>query len=350
MKKAFLAVVLSAIITILPLEAFATVTNTTIKSDKGTVEYSFNSDTYSEYKHNIQEVIGEWQIPAEGESVSVDVTVDFAKEGTDSNVLYLCLDGDTADVVNFFTFRIVSPNGEVLYDDKTQSNPAQENKREIYLTTSDAPMEFTLQYDVTQGKDRNLDISSLRMSVISKKADATVVPTEKPVVTPKPKFDLDSLENGDKEIVFDLADGTIKTPDGADGEAVKSIEKVVGKDIPADRYKVTGGGNLKITSANGLVKYEVTIDDKNESEVVLLEDGDVIKITALEGEESAKLSFNKASTDNQAPAKVTVAPKKTNPKTGEDGMGIGITLGIVVLIGGAIVGLEILKRKKNGNN
>lgn len=350
MKKAFLAVVLSAIITVLPLEAFATVTNTTFKSDKGTVEYSFNSDTFSEYKFNIQDVIGEWQIPADGESVSVDITVDFEKEGTDSNVLYLCLDGDSADVVNFFTYRIVSPSGEVLYDDKTQSNPSQENKREIYLTTSDAPMKFTLQYDVKEGKDRNLDISSLRMSVISRKADTKVVATEKPVVTPKPKFDLDSIENGEKGIVFDLADGTIKTPDGADGKPVKSIEKVVGKDIPADRYKVTGGGNLKITSANGLVKYEVTIDDKNESEVVLLEDGDVIKITALEGEESAKLSFNKASTDNQAPAKVTTAPKKTNPKTGEDGMGIGITLGIVVLIGGAIVGLEILKRKKNGNN
>lgn len=350
MKKVYLAVITVFMLMAMPLNSFAAVTNTTIKSDKDTVEYKYDPDTFTEYKTSLMSVIGDWEIPDEG-YISTDISVGFTKEGTDTNDLHLRLDGDTADVVNFFKFRFVSPTGEVLYDDLTQSNPVAENYREIYLTSSDKPMEFKLEYTVAAGADRNLDISSLKLSVISrgeKTVVATVAPTEKPVPTQKPKFELDSLDNGREDIVFDLADGTIKGP-GTETEE-KQVIKTVGNDIPADRYAVKGNGKLTITSANGMVKYESTISDATGTTVVLLENGDVIKITALDGQDTARLNFSKAATDVTAPGTVTQAPAKTNPKTDDSSMSTGVVIGVLAFIALAVTGLEILKRKKNGNN
>ncbi len=348
LKKVFLAVLSAIVVMSTFVESFAAVINTTIKSDKETVDFSFNSTTFTEYKADLMPVIGEWEIPGENDYISRDVSINFATDGEGESALYLRLEGDTADVVNFFKFRFVSKNGEVLYDDMTKSNPATENFREIYITDSKTPMEFKLEYRVAPGADRGLDISSLKLKAASKVDATTPVATKKPVPTQKPKFDLDSLDNGRQEIVFDISDGTIKGPDNKPEE--KSVVKTVGVDIPADRYAVKGNGKLTVTTSNGMVKYESVITDATGTAVVLLEKGDVIRITSANGGDTAKLSFSKAATDNQVPATVTGAPDKTNPKTDDSSMGVVMTLGIVTLIGAAIAGLEILKRKKNGNN
>lgn len=350
LKKVYLAVLTAFMFMAMPLNSLAAVTNTTIKSDKDTVMYSYDSEIFTEYKISLMPVIGDWEISAEG-YVSRDITVEFAKEGTGTSELYLRLDADTADMVNFFKFRFVSPTGEILYDDLTDSNPANENYREIYLTNSDKPMEFKLEYTVTDGVDRNIDIASLKLSVVSrgeKTAVATVAPTEKPVPTQKPRFDLDSLDNGRQDIVFDLADGTIKGPDISNEE--KKVIKTVGVDIPADRYAVNGNGKLQISSANGMIKYESNITDATGTTVVLLENGDVIKITATDGGDSARLSFSKVAADATTPGTVNNEAEKTNPKTDDASLGVGVTVGVLVLVAGAVVGLELLKRKKSDNN
>lgn len=354
MKKVFMAALSALVVMSMSVTSFAAIINTTVKSDKETVDFSFNSATFNEYKTDLMSAIGEWEIPAEGEYISRDISINFTSEGEGESKLYFRLEGDSADVVNFYKFRFVSPRGEILYDDLTQSNPATENFREIYVTDSKTPMEFKLEYTVLSGTDRNLDISSLRMKAVSKADVLTPAPTEKPVPTQKPKFELDSLDNGREDIVFDLADGTIKGPDGENGDdnqtPQKEIIKTVGKDIPADRYKVMGNGKLTVTSANGMVKYESVITDSTGATVVLLENGDIINISSADGGDSAKLRFTKAATDNKAPATVTKAPTKTNPKTDDNSMGVGMTVGVIVLIAGIVAGLEILKRKKNGNN
>lgn len=348
MKKVFMAILLAVVVMSVSVTSFAAIINTTVKSDKETVEFSFNSAIFNEHKEDLMPAIGEWEIPAEGEYISRDISVSFASEGEGESKLYFRLEGDSADVVNFYKFRFVSPRGEVLYDDLTQSNPATENYREIYVTDSKTPVEFKLEYTVLSGTDRSLDISSLKMKVVSKVDVLTPAPTEKPVPTQKPKFDLGSLDNGRQDIVFDLADGTVKGPDNETTE--KTVTKTVGKDIPADRYRVTGNGKLTVTSANGMVKYESVITDATGATVVLLENGDIITISSANGGDSAKLSFTKAATDNKAPATVTKAPTKTNPKTDDSSLGVGMTVGVIVLIAGLVAGLEILKRKKNGNN
>lgn len=339
--------VLSAIVVMsVSVESFAAIINTTIKSDKETVDFSFNSSTFNEYKADLMPAIGEWEIPNDGEYIASDISVNFTTDGEGDSKLYFRLEGDTKDVVNFFNFRITNPDGDVIYEDK--DNKATENYREIYITDSKTPMEFKLEYTVAPGADRGLDISSLKIKAVSKVEVLTPTPTEKPVPTQKPKFDLDSLDNGRQDIVFDLADGTIKGPDNQESEKV--ITKTVGKDIPADRYAVKGNGKLTVTSANGMVKFESVITDSTGTAVVLLEDGDIIKIVSANGGDSAKLSFSKAATDNKAPSTVTTAPVKTNPKTDDGSMGVGMTVGVIVLVVGAVAGLEILKRKKNGNN
>lgn len=346
MKKVFLAVLSAIVVMSMSVTSFAAIINTTVKSDKETVDFSFNSATFNEYKADLMSAIGEWEIPAEGEYISRDISVKFTLDGEGESKLYFRLEGDSADVVNFYKFRMTKADGTVIYEDK--DNKSTENFREIYITDSKTPMEFKLEYSVVPGADRGLDISSLKLKAVSKVDVLTPSPTEKPVPTQKPKFELDSLDNGRQEIVFDLADGTIKGP-GTETEE-KVITKTVGVDIPADRYAVKGNGKLTVTSANGMVKFESVITDATGTAVVLLEKGDIIKISSADGGDTAKLSFSKAATDAQAPATVTGAPNKTNPKTDDSSMGIGMTLGVIVLVAGAVVGLEILKRKKNGNN
>lgn len=348
MKKVILAVLSAAVVMSMSVNSFAAIINTTIKSDKETVDFSFNSATFNEYKSDLMPIIGEWEIPQEDEYISEDISINFATDGEGESKLYFYLEGDSKDVVNFFKFRFVSHNGEVLYDDMTKSNPATENFREIYVTDSKTPKEFKLEYRVAPGADRSLDISSLKLKAVSKVDVLTPVATEKPVATQKPKFDLDSLDDGRQEIVFDMSDNTIKGPDNKPEE--KSVVKTVGVDIPADRYAVKGNGKLTITTTNGMVKYESVITDATGTVVVLLENGDVIKITSANGGDSAKLSFSKAATDNQAPSTITTTPDKTNPKTDDNSMGAGMTVGVIALVAGLIAGLEIIKRKKNGNN
>ncbi len=350
MKKVLMAILSAIVVMSMSVNSFAAIINTTIKSDKETVDFSFNSATFNEYKADLMPVIGEWEIPADGEYVSREISVDFAIDGEGESKLYFQLEGDSKEVVDFFNFRITKAGGDVVYADSEAS--ATEDYREIYITDSKTPMEFMLEYTVAPGADRSLDIGSLKIKAVSKVEVLTPVatekpaPTEKPVPTQKPKFDLNSLDNGRQEIVFDIANGTIKGPETQE----KSVTKTVGKDIPADRYAVKGNGKLTVTTANGMIKFESVITDSTGAAVVLLEDGDVIKITSANGGDSAKLSFSKAATDADVPAIVTGTPDKTNPKTDDDSMGVGMTVGIFVLIAGAIAGLEIIKRKKNGNN
>ncbi len=346
MKKVLMAVLSAIVVMSMSVNSFAAIINTTIKSDKETVDYSFNSSTFNEYKTDLMPAIGEWEIPNDGEYISRDISVNFATDGAGESKLYFRLEGDTKDVVNFFNFRITKAGGDVAYEEGNSN--ATENFKDIYITDSKTPMEFKLEYTVSKGADRSLDISSLKIKAVSRVEALTSVPTEKPVATQKPKFDLDSLDNGRQDFVFDIADGTIKGPDNTSQE--KSVVKTVGVDIPADRYAVKGNGKLTVTTANGMVKYESVITDATGTTVVLLEKGDIIKITSANGGDTAKLSFSKAATENQAPATVTGTPNKTNPKTDDNSMGIGMTVGVIALVAGLITGLEIIKRKKNGNN
>lgn len=180
-----------------------------------------------------------------------------------------------------------------------------------------------------------------------------------------PKFDLNSneFEFGDTkddrqptEVPGKVAEPEktaepAPTPDSTSGtENSKEIRKVCGVDIPPGRYNVSGSGVLMITSSNGQTKSEDIIsptDKKNT--VVLLEEGDILKMTPLEGEEKSKLKFDKAGTD---PSDVTAVKKdddKTNPKTGDnDELAV---IGVLAVVAVAALGLlEVIKRKKKNSN
>lgn len=206
-------------------------------------------------------------------------------------------------------------------------------------------------------KDTSVDTSGVSVSFA---VTSALKPTPTPYVsksksTPKPKFDFDVLENTD-EFVFDFTDlgGTLdKDEKNTDGtQTVKTITKVCGDDIPPGRFSVTGNGKLRILSSAGGVKNEYVISENPSSSaetktvVTVLESGDVLSITPLDGTEKASLKFNKVkgeSSENTVSPKSPGQDSKSNPKTGDDN--IGVVVGIMFSAGIALVLLQTLKRK-----
>lgn len=345
MKKVFLTAFAVVMALSLPIQGIAAVINTTIKSDKATVEYIHNTDSFSEYKADMMPVINEWIKPENGEYVSTDIELNFTNDGAGVSKVYLGLSADTDEIVNFYSFKVTDADGKVIYDDATANNSAKNRQKEIYITDTSESGVIKLEYRIADGASASLDISSLKLFALSR-VEKTV--TSKPAPTAKPKFDLDT-PSGNDGYVFDINDGTIKDTDSTENNP-KSIEKVVGKDIPADRYNVSGNGKLTITSANGMIKYQSVITDDEGVSVVLLEKGDVIKITALDGQEKANLKFSKAASGATAGAVATVKPSKSNPKTDDASMETGMTIAVFALLAGAIITLEVIKRKNSSNN
>lgn len=140
----------------------------------------------------------------------------------------------------------------------------------------------------------------------------------------------------------------VKTPKPDDANIIK---KVCGKDIPAGRYKVTGTGVLKTTYADGRMKSESVVSSDENGVVVLLEDGDILLMEPLEGQEKAKLKFDKASTDaSDAVALEKKNDAKVNPKTGDSDAELKAFVGVAACAVAMLAILEVIKKKKSKNN
>lgn len=179
--------------------------------------------------------------------------------------------------------------------------------------------------------------------------------------TLKPKFDFDDLvfETEDNPVSTEAPKAEEKPTDAPTASAVatatpanpKEIKKVCGVDIPAGRYKVTGSGILKTMNSDGLMKSESVVSSNGNGIIVLLEDGDILLMNPLDGQEKAKLKFEKASTD---PSAVTAVEKsnnsKTNPKTGDSDAELKIFAAVAAFALAAFAALELLKKRKSKNN
>lgn len=355
LKKIYFALVAAIFAVVMPMQIIAKTPMVSFENDKGEVEVEISSIEKSMSADVVLPGITSCKNPITNTvTVSADEQADIAlglklsKESTSSQ-----------NPLNNYSVTITE-NGNVVYDSKNAVE-VKKNDTSKYIDlgkiTSDKERELVITYKLV---DDDMDMSGVSANfVVNRQVNANTA-TAKPVETLKPTFEPGTGGNTtftDDKFVFDLFKGENGTENNGNGSETKEITKVCGKDIPAGRYVVTGSGSLKITSSSGTEKASYVISDSGKyanavkQAVVVLEDKDVITITALDGTEKASLSFAKAGAQNAAGTNTSPTPvkpadaDKANPKTGDSGVGVIIAIAAVALV--ALGGLEMLKRKKN---
>ena len=356
MKKIYFALIAAIFAVVMPMQAMAKNPMVSFENDKGEVEVEISSiekamsaDLVLPGITTCKNAITNTVTVSADEQADIALRLKLSKESTSSQ-----------NPLNNYSLT-VSENGDVIYDSKNAIE-AKENDTSKYIdlgkVTSDKGRELAITYELI---DDDADMSGVSVElVVNPKSNASTA-TAKPVETLKPTFEPGTGSNpafSDDKFVFDSFKDENGEKSDSNNVATKEITKVCGKDIPAGRYIVTGSGNLKITSSTGTQKATHLIADSDKSidavkqAVVVLEDGDVITITALDGTEKASLSFSKAGTQSaDTSTKTTPTPVKSadqdkaNPKPGDSGMGMIVAIALAALV--AFGGLELIKRKKN---
>ena len=344
MKKIYLMMVTVFLAALIPMQAIADTPQLTAANENGEVKVSITNSTVTQNADEILPGIKECVHPV---TQSITVKADAGVIASIRLVVSEIQTDKKTTPLNNYTVIIKNDKEEVIYDSTTAVQAKRNDSyKDMLLGELQAGEEKT--YSVTYSIiDATVDISTISVELAAK---TNVEPTPAPKSTLKPKFDFDSL-NKQSEFVFDFSD---EKTDNATATTVTEIKKVCGEDIPAGRFSITGNGKLVVTSATGAKKSESVVSETPvagqsvKTAVVLLEDKDVLTITPLEGQEKARLKFNKVTTENVAGTPTPVKPAndtKTNPKTGDGG--IGIVVGVAALAVLAFVALEVLKRKNN---
>lgn len=348
LKKIYLALVAALIAAVIPMQVMANTPHLTAKNDNGEVTVPIASGIIT---RNADEIL-----PGITECLD-EVTQTITLKASSGVITSLRLvipkeDAGEDSPLNNYDIVIKDADENEVYNSATAAKAkANEFYKEMRLGELLTGEEKT--YSVTYKLiDPRKDVSMVTVELTSK---ANVTPTPTPVATLKPKFDFESLEK-QSEFIFDFSGESKDGETTGASDTVSEIKKVCGTDIPAGRFSVTGNGKLKISSATGSVKSESVVSETPvagksvKTAVVLLENGDVLSITPLEGDEKARLKFNKvttaATTATATPVKPTDAAK-TNPKTGDGNVGIVIGVALVALL--AVGMLEYMKRKSKTN-
>ncbi|MBQ3125064.1 MAG: hypothetical protein IJC09_06580 [Clostridia bacterium] len=351
MKKIYLALVAALMAAVIPMQVIADTPQLTAKNDEEEVAVSITNslttqladELLPDFKKSTTPVTKELTLKAEA-GVIASLRIQISETPTEGKETPL----------NNFNVIVVDAEENVVYNSATgMMAKRNDSYKEITLGELQANEEKT--YKITYALvDESVDVSKISVTLAAK-SNIKVTPGASGVKeTPAPKFDFDSLEKQD-EFIFDFADEFKESTTGTSNKS-NEITKVCGKDIPAGRFSITGNGKLKISSATGSVKSESVVSETPvagksvKTAVVLLESGDVLSITPLDGEEKARLKFNKVTTATTTatatPIKSTASPK-TNPKTGDGS--VGIVIGVALLAVLAVGALEYMKRKSRSN-
>lgn len=351
MKKIYLAMIAVIVAAIIPMQVIADNSYISISNDKAEVKFDVDKDINRVSADTIFPDITTCK-----EKVSRAITVKSTVLADVSLRLGAKeLPGDGTSPLNNYKITVIDASDKVIYDSETSPMSGSVTYREIGLGRVEAGVDatYTVEYELI---DDNVNMSMISIEVGAKAIQtATVAPTAKPTQTLKPKYDFNNTSTKN-EFVFDFDNEIGETDKTATGTSLKEIKKICGEDIPAGRFSVTGNGILKITSKNGKLKNTYIVSetasksDEVKETAIVLEDGDVLIITPLDGQEKAKLKFGKIETDNE---KTTATPvkadtEKNNPKTGDNNIGIVIGIGVFAIL--AVIGLEFLKRKSRTNN
>lgn len=345
MKKIYLVIVAVLISALFPMQIFAEMPQVVLSNDNGEVKINITNSLISKSADTL--------IPGI-KDCKEKKTQEFTVKAESAAKVALRLEAKSKSQLEAFETVITDVDGNEIYNSTANQAADGDTYKDMPLGsfTSGEEKTYKISYVI---KDTSADVSDVSLAVIVwQETEPSPTPyIYKPKSTPKPKFDFDVLDGKD-EFVFDFSEVADMNGENENNTAAteKEIKKICGKDIPAGRFSVTGNGKLKITSSAGGVKTEKIISENPQNgesvktAVVVLEDGDVITITPINGDEKARLKFNKVTTESGNVTPVPLQPTaaaKSNPKTGDGNMGIMIAVGVLAVA--AFIGLEVLKRR-----
>ncbi|MGN0182382.1 MAG: LPXTG cell wall anchor domain-containing protein [Candidatus Ornithomonoglobus sp.] len=354
----------------------------TAKSNSKSVTLTYPSGSYTEFTQDADNLFKGFSSASANAYTEDTLTVTSnSKAGIRVDVLLrLTLDSVTEteySPLDYYSFIISDNNGDLVYSsaEDAVSEPSATIK-EIYLGefnssfTSDTKT-YNVQYKVSDaGKNLSKDdISGLGLELVAEPLQITVEDSGNTVVaaaesTEAPTAPADIVQTAATE-------APEKTEPAATPEPTESAEKTIvigqskdkdGNVITAGRYVMKGNALVSIKDKDGKLKATECIIDgladgvEGVSQlIVTLEDGDVITIKPIDGQTKAPISLEKtnvsSATEKPSGSKATEKPavtasSKSSPKTGDNGMALGMLGGIMAVAAAGFGGLGIIKRRK----
>ncbi|MGN0164039.1 MAG: LPXTG cell wall anchor domain-containing protein [Candidatus Ornithomonoglobus sp.] len=384
MKKIYLSAVVAGTMTIMMAsQAFAASNcSVTAKSSSKSVTITYPSGSYAEFTQNADNLFKGLSAASDGSYTEDTLTVTSnSKAGVNVDVLLrLTLDSipeTDYSPLDYYSFIISDNSGNVVYSSEEEdlSDPSAVIK-DMYMGqfnsqfTSDT-VSYNVQYKVSDaGKSMSKeDISELSLELVAQPLQLTVVDTGSTIIVAEESAEAASAEN--EPSAEAEADATAAPDETETAETEAPEEKsektiVVGESkdkdgnvITAGRYVMKGNAVVTVKDKNGTLKAEETVIDgsvegvEGVSQLILtLEDGDVITITPLEGQTSAPISLENTSVNTATKAAAATASPtaaasdKSSPKTGDNGMALGMLGGLMAVAAIGFGGLGIIKRRK----
>ena len=296
---------------------------------------------------------------------------------------------DTYNALDYYVIKLTDANGNVLYDDSTVKDSDEvKNYKDIPIGTLNSSNSaenkiINLTISVNKGVKKtnavNQALRKLDWSIVSDTYNTASVnePASTMNTSPSPTAD-----NSSKSVstpypsTIATAKPSSSAPAAPAEATLKSGDYVVGKDIPAGRYRLTGQGKVSVYTPEDVAKMSIVLKQKGDSStngvdeyVLNVADGERLSVenevtltphkvqNALSSSPSPKVSSSpSASPKATSTPKATATPKpsstsnssnnssntKTNPKTGDT---TPITI-LAIVAGLSLVGVGIIEFKK----
>ncbi|MGN1201817.1 MAG: LPXTG cell wall anchor domain-containing protein [Eubacterium sp.] len=356
----------------------------TAKSNSKSVTLTYPSGSYTEFTQDAGNLFkGLSSASANAYTEDTLTVTSNSKAGIRVDVLLrLTLDSvpeTEYSPLDYYSFIISDNNGDLVYSSAEDTvSELSATIKEIYLGefnshfTSDTKT-YNVQYKVSDtGKNLSKDdISGLSLELVAEPLQITVEDSGNTVVaaTESTEAPTAPAENGQTAVTA----APENTEPAATPEPTEGIEKIIvigkskdkdGNVITAGRYVMKGNALVSIKDKDGKIKTEETVIDGSVEGVegvsqliVTLEDGDAIIIQPIDGQTNAPISLEKTnvssatekpsgSSATEKPAATASASSKSSPKTGDNGIALGMLGGIMAVAAAGFGGLGIIKRRK----
>lgn len=300
---------------------------------------------------------------------------------------------DEYSALDYYNIKITTVNGDVVYDSgEAEEETEQKTYKDIALGTlnrTEAAENRIYNLTVSVNKDlkNNAGVQTalrkLDWSIVSDSyntGDSTIPGDGNSAAE---QLEQEEISAGEQPEKAGAAENTpspsaaAETRDGADtaqnniNTSLKKGEYVIGTDIPAGRYKMTGQGKVSVYTSDGILKMSILLKHKGDTDsngideyVMSVNDGEMLKvdneITLMPHKAQSMLpsptpaaspsnAGNKNSTSASSKAGANTSSgagsaSKTNPKTGDTTPVALIAIAGVLSIAGVFV-IEIKKRR-----
>lgn len=397
MKKIYIsAVAVGAIAVFGMTTAFAAANSTLIaENEKTKVSFSYQPSSNVASTYDSKKLFGNFEKLSTDQEQKTDISITSINKNNlpvEVSLRLVSEKEDAAETLNSYSFKITSADGTVSYnDDSVAQNGENGVYRDINIgmfneqfskETKKFTVEYKLKNELSGGIVPNdIDVLLVATPVEPEYSDIAYTPvsneTVETTVEPTAELEVSAETPAATAVVAAEVKTEVPSPTAEAVAAVVSDEglstKVCGKgkdQIAPGRYIVTGNGKVRVKSKNGDIKSETVVRDKSKTDVngveqfiVTLTEGDVVEVRPLDGEKKPHVEFKTAqSTQVSAASKNDKSAntsdknaannkntEKSNPKTGDNGVALGVLGGLMGMAIVAFGGIEVLKKKKNIN-